>query len=189
MVIVQSYFPSYNYQQDKSTYYVSWITLQTALKIAGSNLYCKIILVWLDSSLNVLQHAISKQTQTSLQLVLGVRFTLASQCFIMMYFPTSYWWSNTSVWQPTYNIFTTSYKLVGIMLQTGWKHVANWLELCCKMIKIRLCTDVIFYILVTSLLKMDFWCILTLYYCIFNTMLTGWKCFLNYIIWTLEKRQ
>ncbi len=29
------------------------ITLQTALKIAASNLYCKITLVWLDSSLSV----------------------------------------------------------------------------------------------------------------------------------------
>ncbi len=39
--------------QDKSTYYDSWITLQTALKIDASNLYCKITLVWLDSSLSV----------------------------------------------------------------------------------------------------------------------------------------
>ncbi len=53
VVIVQSYFPSYNYQQDKSTYDDCWITLQTALKIVGSNLYCKITLVWLDSSLSV----------------------------------------------------------------------------------------------------------------------------------------
>ncbi len=29
------------------------ITLQTALKIDASNLYCKITLVWLDSSLSV----------------------------------------------------------------------------------------------------------------------------------------
>ncbi len=48
---LQSYFPSYNYQQDTSTYYDCWITLQTAFKIAASNLYCKITLVWLDSSL------------------------------------------------------------------------------------------------------------------------------------------
>ncbi len=48
-----SYFPSYNYQQDKRTYYDSWIALQTALKIAAYNLYCKITLVWLDSSLSV----------------------------------------------------------------------------------------------------------------------------------------
>ncbi len=53
MVILMSYFSSYNYEQDKSTYYDCWITLQTALKIAASNLYCKIILVWLDSSLSV----------------------------------------------------------------------------------------------------------------------------------------
>ncbi len=53
MVILQSYFPSYNYQQDKSTYYDSWITIQTVLKIAASNLYCKITLVWLDFSLSV----------------------------------------------------------------------------------------------------------------------------------------
>ncbi len=53
MVILQSYFPSYNYQQDKSTSYDCWITQQTALKIAVSNLYCKITLVWLDSSLSV----------------------------------------------------------------------------------------------------------------------------------------
>ncbi len=53
VVILQSYFPSYNYQQDKSTYYDCWITLQSALKIAASNLYCKITLVWLDSSLSV----------------------------------------------------------------------------------------------------------------------------------------
>ncbi len=52
MVILQSYFPSYNYQQDKSTYYDCWITLKTAPKIAVSNLYCKITLVWLDSSLS-----------------------------------------------------------------------------------------------------------------------------------------
>ncbi len=53
MVILQSYFPSYSYQQDKSTYYDCWITLQTAPKIATSNLYCNITLVWLDSSLSV----------------------------------------------------------------------------------------------------------------------------------------
>ncbi len=53
MIILQSYFPSYNYQQDKRTYYDCWITLQTALKIDASNLYCKITLVWLDSSLSV----------------------------------------------------------------------------------------------------------------------------------------
>ncbi len=35
MVILQSYFPSYNYQQDKCTYYDCWITPQTALKIAA----------------------------------------------------------------------------------------------------------------------------------------------------------
>ncbi len=52
MVILQSYFPSYSYQQDKSTYYDCWNTPQTALKIAASNLYGKIILVWLDSSLS-----------------------------------------------------------------------------------------------------------------------------------------
>ncbi len=33
-----------------NTYYDCWIILQTALKIADSNLYCKIRLVWLDSS-------------------------------------------------------------------------------------------------------------------------------------------
>ncbi len=54
MVILQSYFPSYDYQQDKSTYYDCWITLQTALIIAASNLYCKTTLVWLNSSLSVL---------------------------------------------------------------------------------------------------------------------------------------
>ncbi len=53
MIILQSYLPSYNYQQDKATYYDCWITLQTALKIAASNLYCKITLVWLESSLSV----------------------------------------------------------------------------------------------------------------------------------------
>ncbi len=53
MVILQSYFPSYNYQQDKSIYCDCWITLQTALKSAASNLYCKITLVSLDSSLSV----------------------------------------------------------------------------------------------------------------------------------------
>ncbi len=53
MVILQSYFQSYNYQQDKSTYYDCWITIQTSLKIAANNLYCKITLVWLDSSLSV----------------------------------------------------------------------------------------------------------------------------------------
>ncbi len=52
MVILQTYFTSYNYQQDKSTYYDCWIILQTALKIAASNLYCKITLVCLDSSLS-----------------------------------------------------------------------------------------------------------------------------------------
>ncbi len=51
--MLQSYFTSHNYQQDKSTYYDCWITLQTALKIAASNLYCKITLVWMDSSLSV----------------------------------------------------------------------------------------------------------------------------------------
>ncbi len=56
VVILQSYFSSYNYQQDKSTYYDCWITLQTALKIAASNLYCKITLVWLSSSLIVQYH-------------------------------------------------------------------------------------------------------------------------------------
>ncbi len=55
MVILQSYFPSYNYKQDTSTYYDCWITLQTALKIADSNLYCKITLDWLDSLFSVLQ--------------------------------------------------------------------------------------------------------------------------------------
>ncbi len=53
VVILQLYFPSYNYQQYKSTYYDCWITLQTVLKIATSNFYCKITLVWLDSSLSV----------------------------------------------------------------------------------------------------------------------------------------
>ncbi len=53
MVILQSYFSSYNYQQDERTYYDCWITLQTALKIAANNLYCKITFVWLDSSLSV----------------------------------------------------------------------------------------------------------------------------------------
>ncbi len=53
MVFLQSYFPLYNYLQDKSTYYDCWITLQTSLKIAASNLYCKITLFWLDSSLSV----------------------------------------------------------------------------------------------------------------------------------------
>ncbi len=53
MIILQSHFPSYNYQQDKSAYYDCWITLQTTLKIAASNLYYKITLVWLDSSLSV----------------------------------------------------------------------------------------------------------------------------------------
>ncbi len=38
---------------DNSAYYDCWITLQIALKIAASNLYCKITLVWLDSSLSV----------------------------------------------------------------------------------------------------------------------------------------
>ncbi len=57
MVILQSYFKSYNYQQDKSTYYDCWITRQTALKIAASNLYCKITLVWLNSSLSVDLHS------------------------------------------------------------------------------------------------------------------------------------
>ncbi len=51
VVLLLSYFPSYNYQQDKSTHYYCWITIQNALKIATSNLYCKITLVWLDSSL------------------------------------------------------------------------------------------------------------------------------------------
>ncbi len=59
MVMLQSYFPSNNYQQDKSTYYDYWITLQTALKIAASNLYCKITLVWLDSSLSVVSYPMS----------------------------------------------------------------------------------------------------------------------------------
>ncbi len=36
-----------------NTYYDCWITLQTALKIDACNLYCKITLVWLDSSLRV----------------------------------------------------------------------------------------------------------------------------------------
>ncbi len=36
-----------------NAYYNCWITLQTALKIAASNLNCKITLVWLDSSLSV----------------------------------------------------------------------------------------------------------------------------------------
>ncbi len=36
-----------------NTYYDCSITLQTALKIAVMNLYCKITLVWLDSSLSV----------------------------------------------------------------------------------------------------------------------------------------
>ncbi len=62
VVILQSYFPSYNYQQDKSTYYDCWITLQTALKIAASNLSCKIILVWLDSSLSVVKMSCSEIT-------------------------------------------------------------------------------------------------------------------------------
>ncbi len=52
MLILQSYFPSYNYQQDRSAYYDYWIILQIALKIAASNLYCKITLVWLNSSLS-----------------------------------------------------------------------------------------------------------------------------------------
>ncbi len=43
--------------QDKSTYYDCLITLQTALKNAASNLYCKITLVWLDSSLSVVEVA------------------------------------------------------------------------------------------------------------------------------------
>ncbi len=60
MVIVQSYFLSYNYQQDKSTYYDCSITLQTAVKIAASNVYCKITLVWLDSSLSVVSHIYSR---------------------------------------------------------------------------------------------------------------------------------
>ncbi len=33
---------------------MTWITIQNAHKIAASNLYCKITLVWLDSSLSVL---------------------------------------------------------------------------------------------------------------------------------------
>ncbi len=48
VVILQSYLPSYNYQQDKSTYYDCWITPLTALKISARNLYCKITLVLLD---------------------------------------------------------------------------------------------------------------------------------------------
>ncbi len=35
---------------------MTWITLQIALKIDASNLYCKITLVWLDSSLGVQNH-------------------------------------------------------------------------------------------------------------------------------------
>ncbi len=37
-----------------NTYYDCWITLQTTLKIDASDLYCKITLIWLASSLSVL---------------------------------------------------------------------------------------------------------------------------------------
>ncbi len=63
VVILQSYFPSYNYQQDKRTYYDCWITLQSALKIAASNMYCKITLVWLDTSLSAVNAHIRYQNK------------------------------------------------------------------------------------------------------------------------------
>ncbi len=49
--------------QDTSTYYDCWITLQTALKIDVSNLFYKITLVWLDSSLWVYMYT-SPQMKT-----------------------------------------------------------------------------------------------------------------------------
>ncbi len=67
-VILQSHFPSYNYQQDKSTYYDCWITLQIAFKIAASNLYCKITLIWLDSSLSV--HTSANYLKTALSIAI-----------------------------------------------------------------------------------------------------------------------
>ncbi len=48
MVILQSYFPSC-----KITVHTKTVVLQTALKITDSNWFCKITLVWLDSSLSV----------------------------------------------------------------------------------------------------------------------------------------
>ncbi len=71
MVILQSYFRSYNYQQDKSTYHDCWITLQTALKIAASNLYCKITLVWLDSSLSVVTDKVLLWHDSALILIMS----------------------------------------------------------------------------------------------------------------------
>ncbi len=59
-------------------------------------------------------HVRSQQTQMSLQQVLDVRIMLASWCLTMMFFQSHGYL--TSVCQPVYNIFTTSYKLVGIML-------------------------------------------------------------------------
>ncbi len=46
--IIALYFYSTCYQQDNSTYHDCWITIQTTLKIAASNFYCKITwtLLW-----------------------------------------------------------------------------------------------------------------------------------------------
>ncbi len=41
------------------------MTLQTALKIDASNLYCKITLVWLDSSLSVPLSTLQQKTTIS----------------------------------------------------------------------------------------------------------------------------
>ncbi len=70
------------------------ITLQTALKIDASNLYCKIRLVWLDSSLSVvrslaLQPLIESCSKLSYSLakhltLLLLQFGLARICILLV---------------------------------------------------------------------------------------------------------
>ncbi len=90
----------------------------------------------------LVKDAITQQAQTSLQPVLDVRFSLASlsrHCLIVMFF---------------FNVILislpTSLQYIYNQIYTDQKHVVNWLKLCCQLVGIRLYTDVIFYVFITS---------------------------------------
>ncbi len=64
--------------------------------------------------------------QTNFQPVNNQRLVLVKICHLLMFFQDhSFVRSKTYVYQPVYNMFTTTYKVVENSLQIGWNNVVS----------------------------------------------------------------